>query len=201
MSAMPKPKLTPREYLAIERAAEFKSEFYDGEMYAMAGATRKHNGIKENLIVEIGTRLRGSPCRSYSSDQRVSIPGTGSYCYPDIVILCGPGTEDPLDEDTLVNPTAIVEVLSPSTERFDRGGKFRRYREIASLREYVLVSQEEPVIERFARRDGGQWMLSTFAGPEAAFEMVCVPVRIPLADVYRGIEFPPPPGREGNGRE
>ena len=108
MSAVPKRKLTEAEYLAIERAAEFKSEFYNGEMFAMAGASREHNRVKENLVIELGARLKGGPCQTYSSDQRVVVGATGLYTYPDIVILCGPGAYDPADRDTLTNPTAII---------------------------------------------------------------------------------------------
>lgn len=192
MSARPRPQLTAAEYLAIERAAAFKSEFHDGEMFAMAGASREHNGVKENLIVELGSRLRGGPCRTFSSDQRVRVDATGAYTYPDIVLVCGPGEYDPLDRDTLVNPTAIVEVLSPSTEAYDRGGKFRQFRTIPTLRDYVLVSQHEPVVERFTRQPDGVWTLTTFAGPDAILELTCVAVRVPLADVYRGVELVPP---------
>lgn len=192
MSARPRPKLTAAEYLAIERAAVFKSEFHDGEMFAMAGASREHNGVKENLIVELGSRLRGGPCRTFSSDQRVRVDATGAYTYPDIVLVCGPGEYDPLDRDTVVNPTAIVEVLSPSTEAYDRGGKFRQFRTIPTLRDYVLVSQHEPVVERFTRQPDGVWTLTTFAGTDAILELTCVAVRVPLADVYRGVELVPP---------
>ena len=195
MSAVPKTKLTAAEYLAIEKAAEFKSEFYDGEMFAMSGASREHNRVKENLIGEMFMRLKDGPCETYSSDQRVAVNRTGLYTYPDIVILCGPGEFDPADRDTLINPTAIVEVLSPSTERYDRGMKFRHYQQIPSLREYVLVSQDEMVVERFARRPDGTWVLTTFADPDGEFGLESAPVRVPLADVYRGVELPPTPLR------
>ena len=152
MSAMPKKKLTAAEYLAIERAAEFKSEFYDGEMFAMSGASREHNTLKENLVGEFFVRLKGGPCRTWSSDQRVRVDRTGLYTYPDIVVLCGSGEYDPADRDTLLNPDAIIEVLSPSTEKYDRGAKFRLYQQIPSLTEYVLAAQDEPLIEHFARQ-------------------------------------------------
>ncbi len=192
MSAVAKSKLTASEYLAIERTASFKSEFHDGEMFAMAGASREHNAIKDNIIVELGIQLRGGGCRTFSSDQRVRVEATGLYSYPDIVLLCGKGEYDPLDRDTLVNPTAIVEVLSPTTEAYDRGAKFRQYREIRTLQEYILVSQVEPVVERFTREPDGIWSMATFVGRDAVLELICVPVRVPLAEIFRGIEFPSP---------
>ena len=152
MSALPKPKLTVAEYLARERRAEFKSEFFNGEVFAMAGASRAHNFVKENLIGELFARLKGGPCRTLSSDQRVSVAATGLYAYPDIIILCGPAVSDPADDDTLTNPTVLIEVLSPSTERYDRGAKFRNYQKIPSLLEYVLVAQDEAVISAMSVR-------------------------------------------------
>ncbi len=195
MSALPKKKLTVVEYLTIERKAQFKSEFFNGEMFAMAGATRKHNFIKENLIIELGGRLKGGPCRTVSSDQRVKVDRTGLFTYPDIVILCGPGEYDPADEETLVNPVAIIEVLSPSTEKYDRGAKFRNYQQIPSLTEYVLVAQDEAVCERFVRLPDGSWALVSFVGLAATLALTSVPVQIALADVYAGVTFPdaPPP--------
>ena len=195
MSAVPKRKLTAAEYLTVERRAEFKSEFFAGEMFTMAGASREHNRLKENLIVELGTRFRGGSCQTYSSDQRVLVNSTGLYTYPDIVILCGPGVYDPADRDTLTNPTTIIEVLSESTERYDRGAKFRNYQQIPSLREYVLVAQDEPVCERFLRQADGSWALVSFVGLDATLVLLSAPAEIPLADVYAGVTFPDPPPR------
>lgn len=193
VSAVPKPKLTAAEYLARERTAEFKSEYYRGETFAKAGASREHNTVKENLIVELGTRLKGSPCRTYSSDQRVKVSATGLFTYPDIVIVCGKAEYAPEDKDTLLNPVAVIEVLSPSTEAYDRGAKFRQYQQLPSVREYVLVSQDEPVVERFVRQADGTWALTVVTGLAGEFAFHTVPVRMGLADVYNGVEFPPPP--------
>ena len=196
MSALRKPTLTAAEYLALERAADTKSEFYNGEMFAMAGASRFHNRVKENLIVEIGGRLKGGPCETYSSDQRVLVPATGLYAYPDIVVMCGPAEYDPLDGQTLTNPRAIIEVLSPGTEKYDRGLKKRNYQLIPSLVEYVLAAQDEPLCERYVRLADGSWGTVDFVGLSAVLELTSVPVRVPLADVYRGVAFPEPePGR------
>jgi Uma2 family endonuclease len=189
MSAAPKIKLTPDEYLARERAAERKSEFVDGEIVAMAGASREHNRIKENLVGELFAQLKGGPCQTFSSDQRVLVEATGLYAYPDVVILCGPGVYDPVDRDTLTNPTAIIEVLSPSTERLDRGKKFRNYQQMPSMVEYVLVAQDEPVCERFIRQADGSWALVSFVGLTATLAFTSTTARIRLADVYSGVEL------------
>ena len=189
MSAVPKPKMTTAEYLAKERQTEFKSEFYKGEVFAMAGGSREHYRVKENLVGELFTWLKGSDCQNYSSDQRVLVEATGLYTYPDIVIVCGPSTYDPLDRDTLTSPVAIIEVLSPSTERYERGAKFRNYQQIPSLTEYILVPQDEPVCERFVRQSDGSWALVSFVGLTAVLALTSVPVQIPLADVYSGIIF------------
>lgn len=190
MSAPPKPKLTAREYLELERCAQLKSEFFNGEIFAMSRVNREHNRIKENLVGELGTRLKGGPCQTYSSDQRVLVEATGLYTYPDIVILCGPETYDPADRDTLTNPTAIIEVLSPSTERYDRGAKFRNYQQIPSLIEYVLVTQDEAVCERFVRQADGSWALVSFVELTATLVFTSIPARIPLTDIYAGVAFP-----------
>lgn len=192
MTAALKTKLTASEYLAIERQAEFKSEFYNGEMFAMAGASPRHNFIRENLSVEIGSRLKGSSCRAVSSDQRVHVSRTGLYTYPDLLIVCGSPELDPADDHSIINPVAIVEVLSPSTEKYDRGAKFRNYQQIPSLMEYILVAQDEAVIERFVRQTDGSWGLISFVGPEATLAFTTVPVQIELKDIYAGVSFDSP---------
>ena len=192
MTPVPKAKLTVAEYLAIERRAEFKSEFYDGEMFAMAGASRGHNIVNENLSVRIGARLVGGPCRTFSRDQRVRIERTGLYCYPDLVIVCGEPVYAEEDADTLVNPRVVFEVLSPSTERYDRTMKFRHYQLLPSVQEYVLVAQDEPLCERYVRRPDGVWAYVQSIGLDATLELESVPVAVPLADIYAGVTFPPP---------
>jgi Uma2 family endonuclease len=196
MTAVPKkPKFTEAEYLALERAAEYKSEYYDGEIFAMAGASLPHNFIKDNLVAAIGGQLKGGPCRTLSSAMRVKIPRARSYTYPDIVILCGkPELEDDRF-DTLLNPTAIIEVLSPTTETFDRRGEFRRYQRMESLQEYVLVAQDEMLCERFVRGSDNSWVLTTFDDPAGEVALVTGPVRIPMAEIYRGVDLPEPPIR------
>lgn len=195
MSAVPKRRLTAAEYLAAERRAEFKSEFIDGDIFAMAGASREHNRVKENLVGELFARLKGGPSQTYSSDQRVLVETTGLYTYPDLIILCGPGAYDPADRDTLTNPMALIEVLSPSTERYDRGTKFRSYQQIPNLIEYILVAQDEPVCERYVRQADGSWALVSFVGLTSTLAFTSVPASISLADVYAGVAFPEPAPR------
>lgn len=192
MTALPKSRLTVAEYLAIERKAEFKSEFFDGQMYAMAGANRHHNIANENLSTEIGGLLKGTQCRTLSRDQRVRIGSTGLYCYPDLIIVCGPPEYAIEDPDTLVNPRVIVEVLSDSTERYDRTTKFEHYQQLPSVMEYVMVSQHQPRCERFTRTAGGVWTFAAFVGMDAKLELTSVPVQVPLADIYTGVVFPEP---------
>src|SRR5258708_3791120 len=190
MSAIPKTKLTPAEFLARERAADFKSEYYRGETFAMAGASRYHNKVKENLIGELYTRLKSGPCQTFSSDQRVHVPPTGFYTNPDIVIICERREYAPADEDTLVNPDAVIEVLSPSTENYDRGAKFRQYQQLPSVKEYILVSQDEPLVERYVRGSNGDWAYTAIPGLGGELAFTTTPGRIPLADIYNGVEFP-----------
>jgi Uma2 family endonuclease len=190
MSAMPKPKFTVNEYLELERKAEYKSEFYQGEIFAMAGASRQHNRVKENLVGELFARLKGGPCQTFSSDQRVSIEALGLYTYPDIIIQCGKPVYDLADADTLTNPTAIIEILSPTTERYDRGAKFRHYQKLPSLIEYILVAQDEPVCERYVRQADGSWAMNFVVGLEDTLAFHSIPPKIPMADVYAGVEFP-----------
>lgn len=192
MSAVPKTRLTPEQYLAIERKAEFKSEFLNGEMFAMAGVSREHSRIKENLIIEIGTRLKGSRCRTHSSDMRVKVSRTGLYTYPDIVIVCGEENYEDVEVDTLLNPQVIIEVLSESTENYVRGKKFRHYQQIESFREYVLVEQDEPVIDRLIRQPDGSWANTFVEGLDREFAFATVPVQIPMADIYAGVTFGEP---------
>ncbi len=195
MSAGSKQKMTASEYLVAERQAERKSEFFDGEVFAMAGASLAHNRINVNLIGELFARLKGTKCQTFSNAQRILVEAVGLYTYPDVVILCGPGVYDLADRDTLTNPVAIIEVLSPSTERYDRGAKFRRYQQIPSLIEYVLVAQDEAVCERYVRQADGSWALVSFVGLSDTLALTSVEARIPLADVYAGVVFPEPDRR------
>ena len=190
MSAIPRRKLSVEEYLHVERLAPFKSEFYDGEMYAMAGARLAHNRIKDNLIRHLGNQLDGTPCFTVSTDMRVRIPGTPPhYTYPDIPVVCGEAVLEDDVMDTLLNPSALIEVLSPSTEDYDRGFKRIQSLRIPSLQAYVLVSSEEPRIEQHYRREDGTWDVAVTEGLLSLLDLRGVPASIPLADIYAGITF------------
>ncbi|MBX9628292.1 MAG: Uma2 family endonuclease [Gemmataceae bacterium] len=199
MSTAPQPRpLTDDEYLAIERKARTKSEFVDGVLYAMAGASPPHNDVKDNLVVALGTRLRGSGCRTGSSDVRVRAGRAGRYFYPDIVVTCGDRQYAANDPNTLLNPVAIIEVLSDSTRAHDRGTKLRAYQDIPGLREYVMVASDEAVVERVVRQPDGTWRFDTLVGLDTALEFASVSASVPLAEVYADVTFPPaPPDEDG----
>ncbi len=146
------PRYTPEQYLALDRKADYKSEYINGHVIAMAGASRRHNLIAGNLYREVSQQLRGRPCEAYISDMRVKVGLTGLYTYPDVVMVCGDIHFEDGDNDTLLNPTAIVEVLSTSTEAYDRGEKFAHYRRLESLQEYLLVAQDKVRIEYYVRQ-------------------------------------------------
>lgn len=195
MSAVPHTILTPQQYIEQERRAEFKSEFYRGEVFAMAGATFEHTLIKDNIAREAGVQLKQASCVVLTSDIRVKINPTGLYTYPDVVIVCDKPQFEDNHFDTLLNPRIVIEVLSDSTENYDRGKKFSHYRQIASLREYVLVGQDRPLLERYVRQDDQSWILTVFDDLTQTFEATTIPVRIPLAEIYRGVTFPENAGR------
>ncbi len=189
MEAQRRPYLTPDEYLAIERQSELRSEYLDGEMFAMSGSSREHNLIVTNLSREISSRLRGHPCETYTNDQRVHIPSAGSYVYPDLVVACGEPLFQDQQFDSLLNPTLIVEVLSPSTEAYDRGGKFEHYQAIPSLAEYILVAQDKPRVEQFLRQDGNRWLLTAFSGLDARIVLPSIRCELALGDIYERIDL------------
>jgi Uma2 family endonuclease len=195
MSAIPKPKLTPEEYLAIERKAEFKSEYFRGEMFAMAGASEEHCLVKDNLARELGNQLKKTKCRVVTSDLRVRVDPSGLYTYPDIVIYCDKPQFIDDHFDTLLNPTVLIEVLSDSTKNYDRGDKFRHYRQIESLQEYVVTWQDEPFLERQVRQPDGKWLLAELAGLDAVLEFASIPARVPTTEIYRNVNFPEEPPR------
>ncbi len=191
MSAEPVARLSALEYLEIERASELKSEFLDGEMFAMTGASFAHNRIGANLLRLLGNALRSGPCQVATSDQRVKIAATGLYTYPDAVVVCGrPEFEEGRTPDTLLNPAMLVEVLSPSTEATDRGKKFEHYRAIPSLREVMFISQDQPLVEHFRRLTDDRWLLTPVAGLEASVELPTFEVRLPLAEIFERV-LPP----------
>jgi len=184
MSSQVKHKLTAEEYLAIERKAETKSEFYDGEMFLMAGATREHNLISGNIFRRIANGLEGKPCETYTNDMRVRTPATGLFTYPDVVVVCGEPQFDDKEFDTLLNPTLIVEVLSRSTASYDKGGKFADYRTIESLREYVMVAQDRYEIEHHAKQTDGRWVLTDVRGLDANVELGSIECTRSVREIY-----------------
>jgi len=180
--------VSPDEYLEIDRAAERKSEYFDGEMFLMAGASKEHNRIAFSLSIVIGNQLRGEPCEPFGSDTRVKIPNK-NFCFPDMSIACKPEWEDK-KFDILLNPIVVFEVLSPSNEAWDRGGKFREYQRISSLREYVLVSQDKALIEIYSRREGGAWLLRSAEGRNQTIALESIEnLVLPLAEVYERVVF------------
>jgi Uma2 family endonuclease len=195
--SLPEPSrpLTEVEYLEVERAAAFKSEFYQGEMFAMAGGTPQHSLIATNLAGEFRQRLRGGKCVAYNAGLRLKIEATGLYTYPDLSVICGPLRFAEGMDDTVVNPTVLVEVLSDSTEACDRGEKFQHYRQVATLYEYLLVSQRAPRIEQFVRQADGGWLLSEAAGMEKSLELPSLGIVISLAEVFAQVDFVPGPLR------
>ncbi|MGA8346959.1 MAG: Uma2 family endonuclease [Isosphaeraceae bacterium] len=194
-SAATKIRFTPQEYLALERKSETRNEYYNGEIFAMAGASREHNLTVANLLRDIGNQLEDRPCESYPSDMRVFIEATGLYTYPDVSVVCGEPRFQDREVDTLLNPTVIVEVLSPSTEAYDRGDKFRHYRRIDSLREFVLISQDRMMVERYTRR-GNDWVLSDLTDPDQVLKLESIGCQIPLDRIYAKIKFPEPGAAE-----
>ena len=195
MSTAPTRLLTPKEYLARERLAEFRSEYLRGEVFAMAGASYEHTLVKDNLAGEARNQLKDGPCRVLTSDMRVRVDATGLYTYPDIVIVCDKPEFEDETLDTLLNPRTIIEVLSDSTEKYDRGAKFAHYRQIPSLQEYVLVAQDRPLVERYVRQADDSWLLTVFADLARTFDFTSVPARISLKEIFAGVRFPENPGR------
>lgn len=189
MSAIPKTKLTPAEYLEFERKSEERHEYFGGEIFAMSGAKRNHNVIAWNIGGELRQKLKGKDCEAYPADMRVFVPETGLYTYPDLVVVCGePQFQDDVF-DTLLNPVLLIEVLSDSTESYDRGKKFQHYRSIESLQEYILVSQNEARVEKYVRHGDGFWLLSEAVGIDSEIDFSSIDCALSLAEIYDKINF------------
>jgi Uma2 family endonuclease len=188
MDVQQKPYLTPEDYLAVERQAETRSDYLDGEMFARAGGSLRHNVIVGNLVGELSLQLKKRPCQVHPSGLRVHVPATGLYTYPDVIVVCGEPKLEDQNFDTLLNPRLIVEVLSPTTEAYDRGKKFEHYRTIDSLAEYVLVAQSEPRVEQFLRQDGHQWLLTATSGLDGAVSLSSIEVELALAEIYDKVD-------------
>lgn len=191
MTALPQRKyISAEEYLELERAALEKHEYFDGEIFDMAGTSEEHANISSNINASLHLQLKKRPCKSYQSDLRVHIPATGLYTYPDVLVVCGkPQLLEDAYLDTLLNPIVIVEVLSPSTADYDKGAKFDHYRTIESLKEYVLVWQDKKRVARYTKQDDGSWVLRDFIGEEAEIEFSSIDCNLSMDDIYDKVEF------------
>lgn len=189
MVAVQSPLLTQEEYLAFERESEVKHEYVAGEIIAMAGASRRHNLIQMDTGTTLNLQLRERDCEIYPSDMRVKVGALNIYTYPDITVVCGDSELEDAEQDTLLNPTVIIEFLSPSTERYDRELKFHRYQLIRSLRDYLLIAQDRPAIEHYARSDDRRWSLSLHEGLAERVTLRSIDCSLALTEVYRKIRF------------
>ena len=183
------PYVTAEAYLAQERAAEYKSEYYDGEIFAMAGASEPHNMAVGNIFGELHAQLKTRPCKVYSNDMRLKVSRSGLYTYPDVVVVCGEAQFEDDELDTLLNPTLIIEVLSKSTEGRDRGTKFEHYSKLKSLQEYLLVAQDRPRVELFTKESEGRWWLTTFEQLEDLVKLSSIDCALALKDIYAKVNL------------
>jgi Uma2 family endonuclease len=180
------PTLSSEEYVDLERTSEIRHEFLDGVVYAMAGESPAHSTICFNLAVSTGTQIIDKSCRGFSPNMKVRAGASGLYAYPDLMIVCGEPRFHDEHGDILVNPTVIFEVLSPSTEKYDRNEKFMRYRnQIETLRDYVMVAQDRPHVEHHSRQVDGSWRRTDVSGLENTLQLASIECQVPLADIYR----------------
>jgi Uma2 family endonuclease len=194
MSVLPKRFFTPEEYLELEVKADYKSQYVGGEIFAMPGVQPPHDRITCNVIAALHSRFRGRSCDVFSSDIRVRAAAGDLYTYPDVTALCGKAEFEGSagNPPSLLNPQVIFEVLSPSTEGFDRGDKFHRYRRLPSLTDYVLVSSERMAVEHFVRGSGDAWTFKAYDRPDEQLVLANIGCELPLAEIYDKVAFPPP---------
>jgi Uma2 family endonuclease len=182
--------ITPAEYLEIERTADNKSEYFAGEMFAMAGGSPEHNAIAFDVGGLLFSQLRGGPCQAFGSDQRVKVSETGLYTYPDLSVVCGEPRFEESTPRTLLNPTLIVEVLSPTAETYDREGKFEHYRQLESLQEYILIAQDRYRVERYLRQAGSEeWLFTAVIDPQGTVTLPSIGCKLALAEVYDRVQI------------
>jgi Uma2 family endonuclease len=179
-------KFTEEEYLQMERSSVEKHEFYKGEIFNMSGAGARHNIISVNLLVALGNGLKGKSCRPYGSDMRINIPENTLFTYPDISIICGDVINTPNDEKTAIRPTVIIEILSPSTKEYDRGEKFKLYRDIPTLKEYIMVESEMVGVEAFRINEKNRWELQEYRSVNDTLIIPVVNIQVSLSDIYEG---------------
>lgn len=185
-----KTKYTPEEYLAREEKAEYKSEYHDGEIRMMSGGTPEHSSIAVNVIITLGSALAGGPCRVFNSDMRLLVAPRGDYTYPDVMVVCGKLELQPGRRDVVTNPTVLFEILSASTREYDRIEKFRLYKEIETLREYVLVDSERVVVSVLRREmETGKWTIEILNDLHDVLILESLNLEIPLSHIYTGIDF------------
>lgn len=189
MSTLAKPFWTPEQYLERERQAEGKSEYFSGEIFAMAGASRAHNLITGNAVREFGNQMKGRPCETYPSDMRVRVNATGLYTYPDVSVVCGEPEFLDRSGDVLLNPRVVVEVLSESTEAYDRGEKFAHYRHVEALQDYILIAQEKVSVEHYARQPGDQCLLTVYTELSDSLALPSLDCHLPLSELYDRVQF------------
>jgi len=193
MSALSQPRYTPEQYLEMDRKAEYRSEYVAGEVVAMAGASREHNRITINIGSALLVQLRGSSCEPFTTDLRVKGRTTGAYLFPDVVAGCAPLEFEDASLDILLNPVVLMEVLSPTTERDDRGWKFAHYRRLATLTDYVMLSQYQPFVEHYTRNSDDKWVLTELRGLSSVLRLPSIGCELPLAVIYERVEFAPDP--------
>jgi Uma2 family endonuclease len=184
-----KRKITIEEYLEFERASIEKHEYFQGEVLAMAGASPRHNVIFKNLFIGLGIRLKGKSCQPYGSDFRVHIPENTLFTYPDISVICGEIISSEIDSNTFIHPTAIIEILSPSTRNYDLGGKFKLYRDIPTLKDYIVVDSESINIEAHRLNQNQHWELEEYKSLNEVLEINCVKIALPLGEIYDGTKL------------
>lgn len=183
---------TPQEYLAMEQKADTKSEYYQGKIYAMAGASPNHNLLAANMVIALGVALRGTSCQVYTSDMRVLVTAEGLYTYPDVVVVCGkPDFLENIPTATLKNPILIVEIFSESTKAYDRGQKFELYREIPTLQDYILIDQNRIYVEHWHKIALNEWNMKTYRFLEQKLELKSIDITIILREIYDRVEFNP----------
>ncbi len=189
MTALTQSLYKPEQYLALERQASYKSEYVNGGIFAMAGASKEHNQIAFNIAGELHSQLKNRPCLAYVNDMRVKVSATGLYTYPDVAALCGEPQFEDERMDTLLNPSVIIEILSPSTEAYDRGDKFAHYRRLPSLMEYVLIAQDKVRIEHYIRQDN-KWVLTEMDSLDETLCLVSIHCEISLRELYDKVDLP-----------
>jgi Uma2 family endonuclease len=181
--------VTPDEYLAAERLSETRSEYLDGGVYPMTGGTANHSRIVSNIITQLNNQLDDRPCDVFPTDMKVRLPDSRKFFYPDVVVVCGELQYHDGRKDIILNPDLVVEVLSPSTEAFDRGAKFEAYRAIDSLKEYLLILQEKPLVEQYVRGESGEWIFKAVEGLESSITLPSIECNLSLSAVYKRVEF------------